>query len=153
MTRAARLSDFTRRTVEYVLESPDGDELVVTMRLLTRAETLAIEAKLPPRPEVPITRFEKDEDGHPQPIYDWQHPPYVQAISERNERMTKQYIADLWVLDEWDGKTDDERLADLDAMPSWAQLGLAQAARMAVGLAGNAPRPFRTDRDASHEGV
>ncbi len=143
--RRASLSDFTARTVDYEIESPSGEVLLITMRLLTRAEALAIEDELPPRPQPPVVDFRKDENDQVQPVYGWQDANYLKAMAERNELLMIRNVFKLWVMPDWDDKTDTEKAAVLDEMPSWAQIGLFTAARMALGIAGGTVRPFRPD--------
>lgn len=154
MAKRATFKDLNARVFVFEFESPDGECLEVEMRALTPDELLDIDMAVP-TPEAPIVDFKTSDNGEVQPVRDYQDKGYKRALAKAvQERMYRQILR-AWQNADVPGETDEERLAEIAALPLWALDGLWQAVKMITeaGVGTLRSRPFHADATPDDGGV
>jgi len=149
MARSITLQDLKPREYEFDVEMPDGEMVSFTMRAPSQAQMWAVERGIPiPQRDQFVNRsnpFHKDANGNVVPIIDDQ--AYIAAQEDRLQQIMYRKILAAWVDAPLEGDTEEERIAEMATLGSWAISALWKMTQALVTTNSDAiaARKFRGD--------
>lgn len=154
MAKRVSFKDLNARVFIFEFESPDGEMLEVEMRALTPDELLDIDMAVQ-TPEAPITDFKTGDNGEITPVRDYQDKNYRRALTRAGQERMYRQILKAWENADIPGDTEEERLAEIAALPLWALDGLWQAVKRVTeaGVGVLRARSFPTDAASDDGGM
>lgn len=154
MAKRVSFKDLNARTFVFEFESPDGETMEVEMRALTPDEMLDVDMAVT-APEAPVTDFKTGDNGEITPVRDYQDKHYRRALTRAGQERMYRQILKAWQNADIPGDTDEERLAEIAALPMWALDGLWQAVKRVTeaGVGTLRARTFPADAPADDGGM